>query len=424
VQIKLNVLLLAVLSLSLLISTNAFAKAEEKPEPEKPFRPIPDLPMVLLFEGFEQSAGMASKGGTSEDVASPPGRKSYKMGIYTKNLVFAAINFGRSKIPGGVNPNEVYIQYMIWSDDLGTITTKFLLSGGTDFADKTQINKPKTWQTVTLRLSDAHAKGGAIKPDSALSQMEIYVTPRGIEAPKVYIDDVTITVGTKPADIMGRILAMQGKTADTSRTNTKDGFHYSPQTDELLKAALKRSAKRHKPNHVLVMGAVPGDGENVRKIFLGAGAKAKINGFSFLSPVSPDKSQVGGLDDLRTLLSYNLAKTDPEYVLIIVSSADAAKVSRNTDSFRGCLERALDMGVIPVVCLPQSASGDKSKIDSFSGGLIRLCNELGICWVDTNTAIKDAKEATEKEELSTAGIEAMGVIALQALKHVDINARK
>jgi len=406
--------------LALLLSIIVVA-AEEKEEKEPPFRPFPEMPEVLFFDGYEAGGHSASKGGVSDEQAEAPSRKSLKFASYYQTGMHCTGSFGRSKFPENLNPNQVFIQFSIWSSDQGKINVYFTNSKAGVYTDAHQYQKEKKWQTVTFKLTDLRLNNKPVPADTLMSSYEIRFTPRGGEAPTVYMDNFCITANSRPELYMGKIAAMQGKTADIVRSGSKEGFNYTQQGNDALKAALKsaRGAKR-RPNTVLVIGGKPGEGEAVVKALQAAGPKAKVSGYTFVAAVSPDQSAVGGLEDVRTLLPYNLRKAEPEFVLMVFSNADGSAAGRNYDAVKASLERALEQGIIPIV-IPPPPGG---KADSFIGGVMRYCGELGAPCVDTGSVIKPVKDSMDGAELAAPGLEAVCITALQAIKHTEANVKK
>jgi hypothetical protein len=396
--------------------------AEEKEEKEVPWRPYPESPEILFFESFEaQGTGSPSKGSVSEEQANPPGKKSIKMVTSYNSSMTCTLSFGRARFPETMNPNQVYLQFYIYSTDTGKLTVKFGTSKG-DMSETLQIAKKKEWHPVLMKIADARLTGNKpAPPEYAVSSVTITHAPRGTEAPTTYVDDICVTAGVKPADVMGRISAAQGRIAEVTRTNTKDGFNYTAAGNDLLKAALKTANKRRKSKSVLIMGAKPGDGQEVIKALTAAAPKAKASGFSFVPASSPDNSPVGGLDDMRTLLPYNLAKSEAEFVLLMFSNSDMSGKGRMSDYVKACMDRVLEAGAIPILCTPPPGG----KADNFIGGLIHFCNDLGVPWVDTATVTKPVTGGVDANgALSAAGLDAVAVTAMAALKHTDSLVRK
>src|SRR4029078_850888 len=146
--------------------------------------------------------------------------------------------------------------------------------------------------------------------------------PRDIKQySKIYLDDFMIVGNNiRPPDLMPRVQMVRKMVLDVTKTPAKDGFSYSVQLQENLKAALKTANKRHRGKTVLVMGVHPADNDQLVKTLGVAATKIKASGYKFEPFVTPEGEPSAGLDDMRTLLAYNLQKSDAEAVLLVLSA--------------------------------------------------------------------------------------------------------
>ncbi|MCY3020527.1 MAG: hypothetical protein NTW87_16015 [Planctomycetota bacterium] len=388
---------------------------------EKPYRQFPEMPEVLFYEGFEGAAPTWKPGKVDADTVPIPGTHSWKLGEaeWGKNdkwmtaLVELPLN-----IPGGVDPSQVHVFFQIWCDETGELVVKF--KNG-DFEEKKTIAKYKMWCPISLALTEAMKDRKHPAKDSAIRQIEIDVKPRDKNKPcTVYVDDILVTVGVRPADILPRVLAMGAKAAAATRTVEKDSFSCSPQSIDILQGILKGLKGKKKPRTVVVAGARGNDTQDLIKGLVANGAKVKAAGFNFIPCAGPDNSSAVGLDGMRAFLPYCLQKNDAEMVLLMLASEDANKPGRTGEGVRAVLERALEAGCVPIVCLPPN--NDKGKPEAFHNTVANLCIQMGLPWVDSAACIKAAKDALDGgKELNAVGVEALSAVAIQAVKHMDAN---
>ncbi|HYG76433.1 MAG TPA: hypothetical protein VEK08_15615 [Planctomycetota bacterium] len=403
-------------------------------EPEalkvEPPRPFPELRDVLWFEDFENPGTLFEKGKIVTENSQMPGGHTYELGEAdwgrNEKFVWANVPLTRSgaKIPGGMNPNQVMVQFMIWSDDTGEITIKCKHKDG-DYEEKARPNKEKMWVPITIKFADMRNKNSMPKAEHVTDWLEILFRPRDKKYPKVYIDDFIITGNAvRPMDVMPRVMLARKAVVELTRTVAKDSFSYSPHTQDLLKSALKSAGVRRKPKHVLVIGSTPGDSDDLVKALSTAAPKIKATGYTFNAATAPDGT-AGGLEDMRMLLPYNVQKENPESMLMVLSYADALRPGRPSESVRVVLERALGAGCVPIVVLapaaPSLGKDEKTKVDAFNTGIVNVCIQLGVMYIDPNAANKSAPEAYDKNELSALGRDGMATVAAQAVRHLELN---
>jgi len=398
--------------------------------PAKPWRPFPELNDVLWFEDFENPSTLFEKGKVATENSLTPGGHTYELGEAdwgrNEKVVWTAAQINRSglKVPGGLNPNHIMVQFNIWADDSGEITIKFKHSAG-DYEEKARPNKEKMWVPVTIKFADLRNKAGLPKPEQVAEWLEIIFKPRDKKLPKVYIDDVIFTSNSvRPMDVMPRILSARKNVIELTRTVAKDSFNYSPHNQDMLKAALKTAGVRRKPKHVLVIGSTPSESDELVKALAVAAPKIKATGFAF-NPVSTPDGTAGGLDDMRLLLPYNMQKENAESVLLEMGYEDVMRPGRPAESVRVVIERALAAGCIPVVVLaplsPSLGQGEKTKVESFNTGISNVCIQTGAVYIDPNAANKSAPAAYDKNELSAAGRDGVAAVAAQVVRHLELN---
>lgn len=424
----------AVLPLALILSLalpSLSAGEEPAPPPEKPWRPYPELPDVLFYEDFEGAETITEKGKNHAEAPAAPGAHCWELGEHewakNEKVVWAVlpINKTKLKVPGGINPNQIWVQANFWTDETGDAVFKFKHSGG-EYEDTQRALKEKTWVSVVMRFNDLHNKNARPEAEQVATVFEILFRPRDRKKlPKVYIDDVVITTnGVKPADILPRAMGARKLVLELTRSIARDGFTYSPHSQEMLKTTLKAAGPRKKPKSAVVLASKPGDADELVKDMSAAAGKLKAIGFTFNAAAAPD-GPAGGLDDMRQMLPYSLAKDNAEYAVLALGVSDATKPGRPSESVRVVLERTLAAGSIPIVILaplaPAQEKTEKAKVEGFNNALINVCLQMGVTMIDPNLANKSAPAAYEKNELNAAGLEAVANIAALTVKHIDAN---
>ncbi|HYG76432.1 MAG TPA: hypothetical protein VEK08_15610 [Planctomycetota bacterium] len=414
-----------------LIGTALQAGEEPPPAnepPSKPWRPFQDLPEVLWYEDFDTETKNYAPGKWTEGAPALTGH-CMELGVHpharNEKVVYVEGKVNSPlKMPGGLNPTTIFIQFMVWVEDSGDFRFKVRHASG-EYEEKIPITKEKQWTPFTCRFSDLRAKGNRVEPDHITRSFEILFKPRDPKAyKKAYIDDLVITTGVRPPEVLGRLMAARKAIVDVTKVPSKDGFSFSVHAQDQLKTIVKgNKGKPRKPKSVLVMGARETETDELIKALNAAAPKIKATGFQFVPCSGPDELPAYGLDDMRTLLPFALQKDNPEVVLLMLSAADAFRPGRASESVKVILERTLEAGAIPIVCLPASAATldkkDKPKVDGFITSVGNVCLQLGVPFVDSNVAIKGAQNPFDKIELSSAGLESVGGIAAQVLKHLD-----
>ncbi|MGD0088519.1 MAG: hypothetical protein ABSE73_01235 [Planctomycetota bacterium] len=409
-------LVLMVLSALLFCPPRLWAGGEEKA-----YRQFPEFPDVLYYEGFETSAKTWKKG-TLEDkiIQGPANPHSLKLEQEDANEKrSAAILEPPLKVPGGLEPNEIYVQFMVYVDEPGELQVMF--KDG-DFDDKPRLPKTKAWVPVTLRMHDfSHGGKERIKKEHSFSAIHLYFRPKDrTKWASVYIDDFVITYRTPPTPaLLYQVMQSMSKQSLLIRSLEREGFTFNPQIQDAMKSMLKSVKKVRKPKTVLVVGAQPQDTEELVK-----GLKLKAADFTFLGASAPDGTPLGGLEDMRTLLPYNTIKNEPGMALLMLSYADTVRPGRPGDGVRALLERTLEAGCVPILCLPPSHDGlngdEKGKLNGFINNVSNTCTALGLPLLDEGFGLKEVKNAFNGKDLAAPGMEKFTELATTTIKHLDM----
>lgn len=398
---------------------------------EKPYRQYPELPDVLYYEGFETSAVTWKGGAVDTTVVQRPGNHSYKLAKVKqdKDEVFTASVDLPVKFPAGMEPNEVYIQFMLCTDQPGELSVK--LKEG-DWEEKPRSFKTnKTWWPVLMKVAEFH-KDKSPRPTKASSFNGVALTyklkastekaiPEKANTEKAstenfFIDDFIISYRTPPANLLPALAALEAKRATLVRSIGDHGFTFNPQIKETMQSVFKRLPAR-KARTVLIVGAKPKDTEDLVKGMNASPAKLKAQGLNFVAATGPDGSCLGGLDDMRTLLSYSARKNEAEMALLMLGNADAEKPGRPSENVRAVLERALEANCVPIVCLPPSEEG--GKVNGFISSVNNACIALSLPWIDEGFGLKEVKNAFDGKELAAPGLEKFSELAVLAIKHME-----
>ena len=374
----------------------------DKPEkPEKPtvitpsaWRPFRELQDVLYYESFEHPITPAEHGKIFTEDPAPPGGRIWKLeSNQNESFMFLHVSNTQLKIPQGLNPNQIFIQFSVYSDDPATAVIKCNHQKG-EYSKDIQVPKTKSWCQVTVKLSELSNKEKThAESDQLIKDIEFHMhAPRGKkDVPKGFIDDILITQNVNPTELRLRVLLSEKRKLDMEKQFDRDGFMYTMAVNEFLKNATKPFKSHIKAKRVLIFG--PNAEQTIvwRDQLKAAAVKAKEAGFIFEAaddPVASDKP-VGGLSDMRTLLLFNLQK-DPEFVILAPSDDEALAGGRPSEAIRVAALRALDSGSIPIVCIPGiSASEYKEKMSGFAKTMESLCAQLGVPLVDNGWVFKN-----------------------------------
>ena len=424
-----------VLLLVLLLSSGVRGADDPPPpkkEPAKPWRPYPEIPEVLYFESFEgETAGIWDKGSINDKVVQAPGTHSYKMTMLewakdnTQYIQADIAGLGPFKLLGGLRSSDVKIQYMLWVEVTARVETQFY-EGTTLFKNNFHATKAQTWTPVTLDLATCEGSGSKRPTDkTVLNQLKIQVQPENAKACTAYIDDFIITHVAKPADVLARVEGIDGKRGEVLRIAARDGFYFNYVAEENLQAAVKRGKGHKKPKTILVMTSKPGDMETLKAAL--PAAAAKVHGgseFKFVFADAPDGTPATGLEDMHTLLQYNILKSDAEMALLVLGEADVSDgLVPGSETIRAIQERALEAGCIPIVCAaPGNMTANqkvRTNLDRLWSAVITASKATTVPWVDIGFAYKDNNAALEKGELTAIGIQSFAELSMKAIKHVD-----
>jgi len=414
-----------------LVCFAAMAADDPPAVPAKPFRPIPDVPEVLIYEDFELPNPVFDKGKilllADEKLIGPPGSHCYELGKKDDKdkWVWTEVQINKSplKFPDGMAPNSINLQFNIYAEDSGTVevTIKYKdKDGDGDYTDSFRLNKEKQWTPVTFKYGEFRNKNVRADAKHVVSIIEIKFRPRlNSKYIRVFIDDVIVTGnGVLPNAILPKIANARRETTAIMRTAAKDGFTYNIRFQDEMRSAIKTAAKKRKQRTVLVMGARPADSAELTKDLTAAATKGKLTGFAFVSSTNPESAPISGLEEMRMLLQYNLQKTDAELAILMLNYSDVTKSAKSPgESLKVILSRAVQSGVVPVVCL--APANDKAKVDPFNNMVSNLCIDMGVPFIDPNVAVKGEVKFYEANEYNTAGMESIANLALTAVKHFD-----
>ena len=426
--------LAAALALAAPIKTVAAAAAAsddpppKKEPPPKPWRPYKDIPDALYFESFEnETPGVWTSGTLSDKVVQAPGTHSLKLAdpvdkeqnnIATANLSI----LGPFKLMGGLKSSDVKVQYMIWADNPGKVQTQFSDEKNW-YVHVMNLNKGQQWTAVTLDLAECGAGHLGLRENTVVTQMRVIYSPQHAKTSTAYIDDFIITNGERPIDVLPHVLAVESKRNDVLRTPARDGFSFNYLSQEALQTSTK-TARRKKSRTVLVMGSRPEQADELKSALAAAETKLRGPDFHFVFAEAPDGSPATGLDDMHTLLQYNLQKSEAETVLLLLGASDVADgLTPGSETIRIVQERALESGCVPVVCAAPgnitSVAKDRTNLDRLYSAAVNASKQTGSPYIDMAFAYKDNAAAIDKGELSAIGIQSLADIAVKALKHVD-----
>ena len=200
--------------------------------------------------------------------------------------------------------------------------------------------------------------------------------------------------------------------------------------EDALQAAVKHNKLRKKSKTVLVMASRPADMDTLKAAL--PIAAAKIHGgseFKFVFADAPDGSPATGLDDMHTLLQYNIYKNDAEIALLVLGENDVSDgilpgTVPGSETIRAIQERAIEAGCIPIVCAaPGNMTSNtkiRSNLDRLWSAAITASKGATAPWLDIGFAYRDNAAALDKGELTAVGIQSFSELAMKAIKHVDM----
>jgi len=427
-------------SLSVAVFSGEPAKEKDVPAPpekkEPPKRPFPALQPVIWYEDFEgvgEKISYMEGAKVAAENPFPPMKDNacLELGEQDKNnktrwVVVKPLQVS-AKFADGTAPNQIGFYMNVWLEESGTIKLKCFHKGG-DYEDNFTVSKEKVWTPVFFKLADLRNKANRAEAAHLIEKMEIFYVPREKkEFKKAYLDDLLITTGVPKGDVLlPAVQKARQQITGMIKTTAKDGYNFSQTNQETLKAALKSTGPAKRRNKsVLAFGSRPEDAAELVKGLTAAAPKLKLTGYTFSGGEIPEMGPAGGIDDTRVFLPANLARTDAEFVLILLSAADAKLPGRPADSVRLAIDRSFEQGAIPIVALPPVVPGladkDKKDLDGFVNAVSNLCGNKGVSVIDTAIAIKSATNPMDGAELSPAGLDAVASLAAAAMKHIETN---
>jgi hypothetical protein len=423
------ILALALVLFSIGASTAADDPPPPKKEPPKPWQPFKDIPEVLYFESFEgENAGIWDKAAINDKVVQAPETHSLKLGAAgdKENSMVGRANIGGLgpfKLVGGLRISDVKIQYMAWADIQGHVDVT-VGDGKTNWKHAFNINKTQTWTAVQLDLAMCDNSYGHPKENTALTELTINFVPQHAKACTAYIDDFIISNAVKPAEILPRVLAIETKRSEVLRIPSRDGVSFNHLGQDMVQSAIKASKLKRRARTVVVIAARPADTEALKTALPAAAAKLKGGSdFKFVFAEAPDGTPAVGLEDMHTLLQYNIARSEAEMALLVLGDSDVNdSAAPGSETIRVVQERALECGCLPIFCAaPGNMTGNtklRSNLDRLWSAVAASSKATGAPWADIAFACKD-QGALEKGELTTLGFQNLAELSLKAIKHAD-----
>jgi hypothetical protein len=461
--------------------------AEPPLPPAQPsdWRPYPELPTVLYYEGFErgnvifEKALVVEKGvvppaappaapakapekapaaAPAAPAAAPPGapaanagkaadkkdekkdeKKDDKPAIAEQDPLYPsahALKLGANegaandkvvytqakvvntklRIPSGLNPAGVSIQFFMWNEDSGEITVKLSCIRG-DVEKKVVISKFKAWQPVTVKLDQFTGNKKPLEKNNVVNTIEISFKPKlRDKLPAVFIDDFVVTLGAHPMEVMPRLAQIERKLGAVLHSVERDGYNFPLGMQDKLRGIVAKSRAAKKAKVVLVVGATGPETTELCKELTAAQAKPKDSGYDFIAAADPGGAAIGGMDDMRQLLLYNLQKTGAEAVLLFFSTSDGAVPAPAANTVRLLLERTVNTGTVPLICVP--GGDEKTTPGLFTKSAAQYATEFGAPWMDCNFALKEVAGGggLEGSKFTAAGSAAVAAVAVNAIK--------
>ena len=407
---------------------NAFCAAPpaEAPAP-KAWRPFPELPEILWFDGFEIESNYYEFGKYHNEAPCPAGTHAFKLGEQQQgNDKFGALAFHVDKsplrMPVGIDPKLINMQFYIYAEDIGDVLIFYNHSKG-DYTITKHVPKANVWTPVQVKFNEFANKNAHPEAAQVCTQLKFMFKPHKGQINGIYIENLIITTNNvPPAEALPRALAAEKKSVMVRRRADKDGFAYSMQSQDLLKSAMKSANHPRNDRTVLVVAPPLPEGTQLDKVLASAAQKSKIAGFTFVPGVEPGGAPISGLDDMRTLIPFNLQKNESELVLLIIGGADFANDPRPAESVQDVVRRVLAAGSIPVVCLPSARGIDRAR--GILSSVIGICDQAGVPWVDQDFALKGVTTPYVGDALSPEGLESVASLALVALRHTADSLKK
>ncbi|HEY3323468.1 MAG TPA: hypothetical protein VGP72_23645 [Planctomycetota bacterium] len=435
---KLRIPFRSLLAWPLLVAGLSVLSRAGEPAHEKPWRLFPDVPEILLYEGFENEPFIfkpdKNNGKLVADAPCAPGGHAWALANTDrdknkdkgeKRWVMSKAELGnwRAKFPAGLDPAGITVQVFVYTDQPGYAALKCRHGSG-EYEDQQSVNIVKQWTPVLFKFTEMRGNKNRPEAKQTISEMEFWFQgkPRG-EYPVVLIDDIVVAHGMAPAMVLAKLKQAEKKYVEIARSQTKEGFSYTLAMQDALKSATRSAGRPRKAKTILIAPARPADSAVLKTGMAAAAQKIKAGTYNVLPLSAPDGSPAGGLQDIYGLIPYNVQKTDAEVALLVLSCQDAVAPGRTTEHLKLVIERILDAGCIPVVCLPAATTPgvDKGKVEAFNNSCNTVLGAMNVPVIDTATALKDAKNVFEGSDLNAAGLEALAQTATTALRHIEIN---
>lgn len=401
----------------------------KKEPPPKPWRPYKEIPEVLYFESFEgEGPGIWSIGTIQDKVVQTPGSHSLKLAAYeekeqTTRGEASLAALGSFHLMGGLRPSDIKFQFMIWAEAPGKVVTSMGDDAKGWYSETTSVGKGQTWTTISMDLAELYNGHQILRETGVLNQIRIVFKPNTPKQTAAFIDELVLVNVLRPPEVMPHLLSVENKRSEVFRMAPRDGFAFNYYGQELLQNAVKAPHGRRKAKTVLVLASRPEDTEPLKAALAAAQTKAKSD-FHFVFAEAPDGSPVAGLDDMHTLLQYNLQKSEAEMALLVLGRADVADgTTPGSETIRVIQERALESGVVPIVCaVPPgmtSVAKDRTNLDRLYSAAITASRMTGAPWVDIAFTYKDNAAALDKGELSAVGLASLADLSIKTLRHMD-----
>lgn len=386
-----------------------------------PWRPIPELPNLLWFTEFDETPdvvkklyekGTIKKGkpNVENDSMMSPGSA---WGNNKEVEFFIKINTTPARFPDKMNPNQIFIQFSIWTNEVGKV--EVWVRSGVEVLDNLTVPKTETWCPLKIALGTLANKADRIKPDSLVSEIHLKFKPNraGDKLPEVYFDKILVTLG--PPERMAMMLqAWQAKMGKISKSLATDGFCYDDKTHTTLQKLTLQAGRR---GPALVFLPTAGGNGDLAAQWNAAAATEKLRGVKFEVAQDPRKMPLVGLDEFRAFLPY-LLKTDAQAAMFVVTKEDGNRLGKDVDSLRVLLDRVLSARCIPLLCLPAADDTDKNLAE-FLKSAAKLCDDLGVPYADQGFAFKSVPAAYAGGKLTAEGEKALCGLLVASYKHVQ-----
>ena len=136
-------------------------------------------------------------------------------------VLFFHVSLTQLKFPQGLNPNTIFIQFALYSDEMGTVDIHAVHQKG-DYGRDVPIPKPKTWNIITVKLAELNKKElkdkGRPEADHLIKDIDIHVKPpKNKKITAAWIDDVL-------CDVMIAIIIRITTIITTITTNNSNNY--------------------------------------------------------------------------------------------------------------------------------------------------------------------------------------------------------